>query len=458
MLRRLRIRNFKAWQDTRTLRLAPLTILFGSNSSGKSSINQFLMMLKQTARSPDRNAVFDFGGPADPVQLGSYRDAVFGHDTERAMAFDTEWELPAWLTVRDPRTGDRAYGDHLLFSATARQSRRRVVQSEGFTYALGRDDELQLVVNLSRAEGRPDRWQLDAEGYELVRNPGRAWELPKPTRFYGFPQEATLYYQNTAFLSDLELELEEQLRAISYLGPLRVKPERLYSWTGGEPEDVGWQGTQTVQAILAASDRRLNWVRKARTVPFQEVVARWLVQMGLVRSFSVVPIAEGRDEYEVRVRTSRAAEVKLTDIGFGISQVLPVITQAFYAPPASTVLMEQPEIHLHPSVQASLADLFIAAINAREDGEDRGVQLIVESHSEHLLRRLLRRIAEEVIDESDVALYFCYGGDGGSAIDRLEVDQFGEIANWPPDFFGDELEDVSVQAEVGMQRRLELAD
>lgn len=76
MLRRLRIRNFKAWQDTRTLRLAPLTILFGSNSSGKSSINQFLMMLKQTARSPDRNAVFDFGGPADPVQLGDRKSVV----------------------------------------------------------------------------------------------------------------------------------------------------------------------------------------------------------------------------------------------------------------------------------------------------------------------------------------------------------------------------------------------
>jgi predicted ATPase len=106
-------------------------------------------------------------------------------------------------------------------------------------------------------------------------------------------------------------------------------------------------------------------------------------------------------------------------------------------------------------VQAKLADLFIAATTARQDSQERGVQLIVESHSEHLLRRLQRLIAEEVINEQQVALYFCYGGGpGGSAIDRLEVNKYGDILNWPPDFFGSELADVAVQAEVGMQRRM----
>jgi predicted ATPase len=179
--------------------------------------------------------------------------------------------------------------------------------------------------------------------------------------------------------------------------------------------------------------------------------------MGLVHSFSVGEIAPDRDEYEVLVKTSaRAEEVKLTDVGFGVSQVLPVVVQSFYAPAHSTVLMEQPEIHLHPSVQASLADLFIAAVTAREGGERRGVQLVVESHSEHLLRRLQRRIAEGTIKETDVAVYFCYSGTLGSDMDRLEIDSYGDIINWPPDFFGDELEDVAVQAAVGMQRRLNL--
>ena len=439
--------------------LAPLTVFFGSNSSGKSSLNQFLIMMKQTVRSPDRNSVFDFGDVGDAVRLGSFREAVFQHDLDREIEVETEWRLASPMQIRDPRTARRYGGDHLWFEALARQSpRSRIVQSEGFSYGIGSAEANEVEVTLDRDERRPDRWRLDAEEYELVRNQGRAWELPKPVQFYGFPQEVSVYYQNAGFLADLELALETQLNGLSYLGPLRSRPERLYSWSGAEPEDVGWRGQHTVQALLAATERGLNWREKARRRPFQVVTAYWLQQMGLVHSFAVEPIAPGRDEYEVRVRTSpRGAEVKLTDVGFGVSQVLPVLVQAFYAPPNSTVLMEQPEIHLHPSVQASLADVMIAAIQAREHGQPRGVQLIVESHSEHLLRRLLRRIAEEAVKPSDIALYFCYGGGAhGSSIDRLEVDAFGDILNWPPDFFGDELEDVAVQAEVGMQRRLNL--
>jgi predicted ATPase len=118
------------------------------------------------------------------------------------------------------------------------------------------------------------------------------------------------------------------------------------------------------------------------------------------------------------------------------------------------VIIEQPELHLHPSVQASLADLFIAAITAREASEPRGVQLLIESHSEHLLRRLQRRIAEEKVAPESVAMYVCEPDSAGSRIERLQVDEYGDILNWPPDFFGNELEDVATQANIGIQRRL----
>jgi predicted ATPase len=461
VLRRLRIQNFKAWRDTGLIELAPLTVFFGPNSSGKSSLNHFLMMLRQTVRSADRNNVFDFGDASAAVSLGSFRDVVFGHDIENEISFASEWVLSAPLRIRDPRSGKRYAGSRLGFSASARQAgdRERTVQLERLEYRLSAEesDELQLSATLARDEKRTDRWRLETERYEMVRSPGRRWELPKPVQFYGFPTEAQLYFQNTAFLSDLELTLEERLSSISYLGPLRSIPERLYSWSGNDPLDVGWQGQNAVQAVLAGRERRLNWKWRSPTKPFEQVIAAWLVRLGLLHSFSVEPIAPDRDEYEVKVKTApRSEEVKLTDVGFGVSQVLPVVVQCFYAAANSTVLIEQPEIHLHPSVQAALADLFIAAVRAREDSTDRGLQLIVESHSEHLLRRLQRRIAEGEISERDVALYFCYSGPNGSDMDRLEVNTYGDILNWPPDFFGDEVEDVAVQAEVGMQRKLAL--
>jgi len=94
------------------------------------------------------------------------------------------------------------------------------------------------------------------------------------------------------------------------------------------PEDVGWRGQNAVQAILAASDRMLNWKPKSPRIPFEQVIAEWLVEMKLLHSFSVSPIAPDRDEYEVRVKTSaRAEEVRLTDVGVGVSQVLPVLVQ-----------------------------------------------------------------------------------------------------------------------------------
>ena len=80
MLRQLRIQNFKIWKDTGNIQMAPITLFFGSNSSGKSSIGQFLMMLKQTVESPDRKAVFYSGGKNSAVQLGSYQEMVFHHD------------------------------------------------------------------------------------------------------------------------------------------------------------------------------------------------------------------------------------------------------------------------------------------------------------------------------------------------------------------------------------------
>jgi len=117
--------------------------------------------------------------------------------------------------------------------------------------------------------------------------------------------------------------------------------------------------------------------------------------------------------------------------------------QCFYAQPHTTILLEQPEIHLHPAVQMSLADLFIETVNSREDGEDRKIQLIVESHSEHLLRRLQRRIAEKAIAADDVALYWCKLGPEGSILEPLRVNLMGDIENWPDNFFGDELGEMT---------------
>jgi len=146
-----------------------------------------------------------------------------------------------------------------------------------------------------------------------------------------------------------------------------------------------------VEAFVAFQQRGLTVSPgyKRRRLGLHEIVAIWLKKLGLIHSFDVKPITEGSNIYQVLVkRTQYSPEVLITDVGFGVSQVLPVITLCYYAPRGSVVVLEQPEIHLHPSVQAGLADVFLHA------AKTQGIQILVESHSEHLLRRLQRRVAE----------------------------------------------------------------
>jgi predicted ATPase len=115
-------------------------------------------------------------------------------------------------------------------------------------------------------------------------------------------------------------------------------------------------------------------------------------------------------------------------------------------PEGSTVILEQPEIHLHPLAQANLADVIIYAALRRK------VQVIVESHSEHLLLRLQRRIAEATLPKEQVALYFCDAPEGVSRLSALELDLWGRITNWPQHFMGDAFGETAAAEEARLKR------
>jgi len=459
MITQLHIQNFKGWKDTGDIRMAPITLFFGANSSGKSSIGQFLMMLKQTAEEPDRKAVFNPGGKNSAVQLGSYKELVFQRNTENKIIFDYAWGLPTPLEIIDPLTKTPFTGNRLFFSAEVGGNGAESSMSQNrLNYRLQNDDVATLSIGMEKEHNSKDKYKVSATDYILKRKEGRKWPLGAPVRFYGFPDEVVAYHQNADFVQTLNLEHEKLFRRISYLGPLRTKAERLYSWTGNEPESVGYAGENTVAAILAAKSRKINFTPRGRFKPFEEVIADALKKMGLIEKFRVKQISNERHEYEVKVQAKgSSAQVDIPDVGFGVSQVLPVLVQCFYAPRNSIIIMEQPEIHLHPGAQAALADVMLDAINAREDGSPRNIQLIIETHSEHFLRRLQRRIAEtdNNISEQTVAAYFANTNKTPATLDTLKIDLFGSILNWPKNFFGDEMADIAGQAKAALKRRIE---
>lgn len=455
MLTRARIKNFKAWRDTGDIRLAPLTVIFGGNSAGKSSLGHLLLALKQTALLSDRKRAFHLGDPSSLIDLGTFVDCLYGHDVNQKLEFSLQWKLPSPLHVKNTLDPKETYqGDELGLDAVLRAGKAKQPEIERIRYTLIQAGNQVLEVDHTRGTSAVS---LRATPLRLTKTVGRNWPLGPPEKFYRFADATLARFQNAGFLSDFSLETERMLNALFYLGPLRSHPERIYPWSGEPPPDVGMRGQYAVAALLAAEadERKLNRGPKQRISTFANFVATWMKELGVIHSFTVKPVAEGRKEYEVLIKThTDAPEVKLTDVGFGISQVLPALVEAFYAPPNSTVWMEQPEIHLHPQVQARLADALISAVQAGEGGRPRNVQLIVESHSEHFLTRLQRRVAEGVIAPTDVAIYFCKRSGKSAELEPLRLDLYGSIENWPTNFFGDEMEDVAARTIAAMQRKI----
>ncbi|MGD0831350.1 MAG: DUF3696 domain-containing protein [Terracidiphilus sp.] len=458
MLKSLRIRNFKAWKDTGDVPLAPLTVIFGSNSAGKSSIGHLLLALKQTALATDRKRALHLGDTNSLIDLGTLSDCLYGHDLKSSLEFELTWGLPKPLTVKDLHDRTISYnGNAISLKASLKADEKEQPEIRGFEYGLL--DGAKSVLDIQHKLNGGGKWGLTSEAYRFVgQATGRRWDLSEPEKFYRVSETSISRYQNAGFLADFALQTERMLAGISYLGPLREHPRRIYQWSGDTPEDVGQRGQYAVAAILAAQQdgRKLNRGWKRPTKGFAEFVAQWLIEMNVIHRFAVKPVAEGRKEFEVLIKTNAwSPEVKITDVGFGVSQVLPALVQAFYCPPNSTVWMEQPEIHLHPQVQSVLADVLISSVQAYQDFAARNVQLIVESHSEHFLTRLQRRIAEEAIKPSEVAVYFCRNTKDGAVLESLDLNLFGEINNWPADFFGDQMGDLSARTIAAQRRKMQ---
>lgn len=454
MLKTMRLKNFKTWA-TADIEFGRVTGFFGTNSSGKSSLMQFLLLLKQTKEATDRSVAFEFMGPY--VELGLFSDVIHRRNEKASLEWELTLSLANELAILDPAESSTAKaiarGQELTVEGKTSYNENKP-RSDFLRYALGGVD-FALGPKANAKAGFD--LTTNAKNFRFNRTTGRAWQLPGPVKSYAFPDQARTYFQNAGFLSDLENCLENEIENIYYLGPLREYPKRDYLWAQSVPHDVGDRGQRTVDAILAAtvSNEKRNRRPNGRLKPFQQYIASLLQDMGLVHSFSVTEIAPNSNRWQAKVVVREGGtEVLLTDVGFGVSQVLPVLTLLQYVPEGSIVLLEQPEIHLHPLAQAGLADIILNAALRRN------VQVIVESHSEHFLLRLQRRIAEGAdfagnpLTSEDTKLYFCDAPGGTSTLTRLELDLLGNILNWPANFMGNAFAETAAAEKARLKRKL----
>lgn len=430
MFDRIILKNFKAWHDHISIELKPITVFLGTNSSGKSSILQALLLLKQTVSSPDRTVHLNLGGDEvnDFFSFGQFDDVLTHGATPHRIDLGFDFHASKG---EFPEEGDSP------------------VSGGGFLASYGKTSLKAAVVQEMTIRG-------GGHAFRLVRRGRGAYSVfvdqelqPRgKSRMYAPERSIALSADALSLLSvdgkraeDISLAIRRQLERIAYLGPLRRKPERDYVWNGSMPGDIGVDGGRVIDVLLASA---LSKSKHDEEVPIIERVAHWLKRMGVAENLEVRQLGRSR-RYEIVV-VSDGVEANIMDVGIGVSQVLPVVTLAFFAPRGSTVLLEEPEIHLHPLAQSVLAELFATV------SRERHVQFLVETHSEHLFRRLQTLVARKHIIKDDCALYFVERNGADASVLELGLDDFGRVHNWPEHFFGDALGETREQASLMFQR------
>lgn len=452
----VRWKNFRGFEDTGWLPIRPITILIGANNTGKSSLIAPLLLLRQTVDSRSADPALITRG--ELVNVGTFRDFIFRHETDREVSFSLRWHShapsgdekpvgtysPGELRVHFAHAGeDVVLSKYEVFDIYRRRYLTRALMNNG-RYSL-RDLKVRPSAKAPRGVKVSDRaarlempvnflfrgnavFEAQAEFRARSHTSGNEESPAPPLELSEF---ARVYWQVTSFTYQAMTDL---VWSTSYLGPIREPLRRVYELRGDPPVDVGTRGQYAPEILF-------------RNATLLDETRRWLRHFGLGRSLRTTSSRDGAFSLYFPAGGGRPS-VNLADVGFGASQILPMIVQGLSAYDDSLLVMEQPEIHLNPRLQSRIADFLVHMANA-----NKGV--LVETHSEHLLLRLRRLIAEEQLGEDDVALYFVDRSEGSSTIRAIPISNGGFIkpTDWPKGFFQESVREAFALADAQNRRR-----
>ena len=452
MLTNIRLRNFKAFRDTGNIPIAPLTVLTGPNSSGKSAIIRAMLALRQTIESRDQNTAFVPTGSY--VDLGPFEDFVFRHDAKSSVGIEVVSKLS---TTKDPLGGltlpveldqqelsvslelavlasiDRIYLRHSTIDLE--QGMTQVNKKSMSGKRLGRSYRTSVKFGNRIMEN------LSTSGIAKFHVVPPFQSSDVSSTVGGKNKQRILSATERRLMATVAARLVEEsvtreFSRLYYIGPLREQPRRMYISTGATPREVGVAGELGPEVLWSASEAKQLESDK---------LSEWCSRMGLALEIKLARIPGGYFRILI-VDLHTGVVVNLPDVGVGTSQLLPILIQGLIAPAGATFLLEQPEIHLHPKAQADLADFLIEVTR-------RDVGVIVETHSEHLINRLQRRIAEEILDPKSVALYYVKPSAEGSTLKPVQINEYGQIPTAPEGFFEEGFEETfAMLSAVGKRK------
>ncbi len=440
----IRWRNFRSLVDTRWLRIKPLTILLGPNNSGKSSIIAPLLALVQTYDSRDIRIPLVTTG--EYVDCGGYSDFIRHHDTRLPLQLGVRYHVHNPIKEMQPVRSYMPAGLEMTFrpgnhkgsivlnriQATDLCKRRYYARAKTKTRY-----NLTGAIRLSEMLPRERNAVLKSLPTNFLFTSTSALseyddlESEKPKERTDFSAEFSEYL---SAVSGTTSGMFGFLRSVTYVGPLRAKPCRHYDLRAEEVESVGVRG-EHVASLL-----------KKTTGPKKRLLNQWVQRFGFGNRVRLVELTESLASIEFVQNDGES--LNIADLGFGASQLFPLIVQAVSARQYTLTIAEQPEVHLHPRLQALLGNLFVQLAN-------QGQRVLLETHSEHMLLRIRTLVAKGEIDANNVAIYFVSCEDGISEVQRVHIGEDGHIKprDWPKGFFDDALRESIDLAKAQIKRR-----
>ncbi|MCG3163698.1 MAG: hypothetical protein JMDDDDMK_05143 [Acidobacteria bacterium] len=424
---RIAVAGYKSISREQSVEIRPLTILAGTNSSGKSSIMQPLLLLKQTLE-----AIYDPGtllldGPN--VKFTS-AGQLLSRDGKGKAAKSFNVSIEVYSEGAFARNGTRFRDSTLDTSIKDAQSKAT------FTIHFGKDSirgfdvrrmdysDRNTTISLRRGMPEKDIFALlpkaMREEWKILHGAAQAQMGLKVIRDRCF-----LRMQPEFVLLPIESVLAPLIHEVIHLPGLRGNPQRTYPVTA-----IGSAFSGTFDNYIASVIAQWQANKRGGRI---ERLSKDLEKLGLTWKVTAISINDTQVEIQVgrlisSVRSQARDLVNIADVGFGVSQTLPVLVALQAAEPGQLVYLEQPEIHLHPRAQTAMAQVLA-------DAAKRGVRVVAETHSSLLLLGIQTLVAEGELSPELIKLHwFSRRDDGSTMIQSADLDEAGAFGDWPEDF------------------------